>query len=81
MPDSTLILYAKEMNFADARIAPAHGVLICSSVNDKDIFAISGGLDLGVYHIYDLNFYYYNLRENAERRVNRFFQIPLLPAE
>ena len=72
MPDSTMTHFGKELNFADARIDLAHGVIICSSVNDKAIYAISGGLDLGVYHIFDINFYYYNLRENAERRVNKF---------
>ena len=73
MPDSTMTHFAKELNFADAYIDLAHGVLICSSVNDRAIYAMSGGLDLGVYHIFDINFYYFNLRENAERRTNKFF--------
>lgn len=72
MPDSTLTHFEMELNFADARIDTANGVLICSSVNDNAINAISGGIGLGVYHIFDIPFYYYNLRENAERRVNKF---------
>ena len=72
MPDSTMTHYGKELNFADARIDLAHGVLICSSVNDTEINTLSGGIGLGVYHIFDMNFYYYNLRENAERRANNF---------
>ncbi|MCX6307104.1 MAG: DUF3089 domain-containing protein [Bacteroidetes bacterium] len=72
MPDSTITHYDKKLNFADARIDPAQGVIICSSVNDSDIYAISNGLDLGIYHIYDINFYYYNLRDNAERRAGKF---------
>jgi len=72
MPDITMTHFGKEPDFADARIDLAHGVIICSSVNDKAIYAISGGLDLGIYHIFDINFYYYNLRENAERRISKF---------
>ena len=72
MPDSTMTHYEKVLDFADARIDPVHGVLICSSVNESSINAISGGIGLGVYHIFDINFYYYNLRENAERRAGKF---------
>jgi hypothetical protein len=75
MPDSTITHFGKELNFADACIDLAHGVLICSSVNDRAIYAISGGMDLGIYHIFDINFYYYNLRENAENRVGKFLVI------
>ena len=74
MPDSTLDCFGKVLDFADARIDLAHGVIICSSVSDTAIYAISGGLDLGVYHIYDINFYYFNLRENAVNRSNKFLQ-------
>jgi hypothetical protein len=59
-------------NFADARIDLAKGVLVCSSVNDSAMFHISGNMGLGVYHSFDIPFYYYNLRENAERRVRNF---------
>ncbi len=72
MPDGTMTHFGKDLNFADARIDLAHGVIICSSVNDKAIYAMSGGIDLGVYHIFDINFYYYNLRKNAENRAGRF---------
>ncbi len=74
MPDSTLAHFEKKLQFADARIDLAHGVLICSSVNDSAIYAISGGISLGVYHIFDIPLYYYNLRENAERRVSKFMK-------
>lgn len=65
--------YGLISNFADARIDLAKGVLICSSVNDSVMFNLSGSMGLGVYHSFDIPFYYYNLRENAERRVNAFF--------
>ena len=58
--------------FADARINRAKGVIECSSVNEKDMFNLSGNMGSGVYHSFDIPFYYYNLRENAQVRVNRF---------
>ncbi len=74
MPDSTLTHFEKKPDFADACIDPAQGVLICNSVDPIAIHAISGGLDMGVYHIYDIPLYYYNLRENAERRAANFMR-------
>jgi len=71
MPNS-LGDFEKTINFADARINLAKGVLICSSVNDSTMFKLSAKLGLGVYHSFDIPFYYYNLRENAERRVQTF---------
>jgi len=61
-------------NFADARINLEKGVIECSSVNDSAMFNLSGSMGLGVYHSFDIPFYYYNLRENAEIRVNKFFE-------
>jgi hypothetical protein len=72
MPGKSLIHFEKVPDFADARIDLTQGVLICSSVNDSAMAAISGNIGLGVYHIYDIPLYYYNLRENAENRVNKF---------
>jgi hypothetical protein len=69
MPDSTGV-YVKILAYADARINLAQGVLICSSV-DED--ALSGPVfGHGGYHMWDYPLYYYNLRENAERRANKF---------
>ncbi len=65
--------FVKVLNFADARIDLNQGVLICSSVNDSAIFKLSGGKGLlGVYHSFDIPFYYYNLQQNAENRANKF---------
>lgn len=60
-------------NFADARINLEKGVIECSSVNDSAMFNLSSTMGLGVYHSFDIPFYYYNLRQNAEVRVNKFF--------
>ncbi len=31
-------------------------------------------MGLGVYHSFDIPFYYYNLRENAKKRANKFME-------
>ena len=72
MPIDSLGHFGMVANFADARIDLAKGVLICSSVNDSAMFKLSPFMGIGVYHSFDIPFYYYNLRENAERRVNAF---------
>jgi hypothetical protein len=64
--------FVKVLNFADARIDLKQGVLICNSVNDTEIYKLSGGMGLGVYHGFDIPFYYYNLRQNAENRADKF---------
>ena len=60
--------------FADARINLAKGVVECSSVNETDMFNLSGSMGPGIYHSFDIPFYYYNLRENALFRFNRFLE-------
>ncbi len=72
MPIDSLGNFGKVLGFADAIINLNKGVLECSSVNDSAMFKISGALGLGVYHSFDISFYYYNLRENAEMRINNF---------
>jgi hypothetical protein len=73
LPDSTLV-FKPVPQYADARINIAKGVLECSSA-DEDVFAIIdsiSGLPRGVYHSFDIPFYYYNLRQNAENRASIF---------
>jgi len=50
----------------DAQIDKTKGVLICSTA---DANALS---PTGIYHTYDIPFYYYNLRANAQNRVDKF---------
>ncbi|MEJ1730672.1 hypothetical protein SMA90_30565, partial [Escherichia coli] len=59
-------------HFADARINLSKGVLECTSVDENAMYQISGAMGPGVYHSFDISFYYYNLRKNAENRINRF---------
>lgn len=75
MPDDASFAssYSKVENLADARIDLSQGVIVCSSVDDEKMHELSrGSFALGVYHSFDIPFYYYNLRENAERRANNF---------
>ncbi len=58
--------------YADASIDMEKGVLICGSADEKVLFF--PGLGAGVYHFFDYALYYYNLRENAERRVKKFLE-------
>jgi hypothetical protein len=50
----------------DAQIDKTKGVLICSNDDAKALSPI------GIYHTYDIPFYYYNLRANAQNRVNKY---------
>jgi len=60
-------------HYADATVSKERGVVICSTV---DVDKLSPGNQVfpkGVYHHYDYLFYYYNLRENAANRTEKFF--------
>lgn len=74
MPIDSQGNFGKILNFADAQINLEKGVIKCSSVNDSAMFKLSGSMGLGVYHSFDIPFYYYNLRENAENRNNKFLE-------
>ncbi len=72
MPDPLTGKFVKVPQYADAKIDKANGVLICSSADEQAMFKISGGMGLGVYHSFDIPFYYFNLRENGENRAEKF---------
>ena len=61
-------------HFADAHINSAKGVIECSSVDENAMYQISGAMGPGVYHSFDISFYYYNLRENAQLRADCFLE-------
>lgn len=61
-------------HFADARINSAKGVIECSSVDENAMYQISSAMGPGVYHSFDISFYYYNLRENAQLRADCFLE-------
>lgn len=55
---------------ASAQVDTARGVVVCASV-DPERFALPGW-PKGVYHSYDYPFYFYNLRQNAQNRVEKY---------
>jgi hypothetical protein len=65
----------KAMNFADATLDAEYGVVICRSADEATYAmpeSLSAAFGKGSFHLYDFGFYYYNLRENAARRIERF---------
>jgi hypothetical protein len=65
-------VFVKVPAFADARVDLTKGVLVCSSVDENALYQPASNMGLGVYHSWDFPFYYFNIRENAERRANAF---------
>ena len=60
------------MNFADARVDINRGVVVCSTVDVEKLSPGNPVFGRGVYHMYDFPFYYYNIRENAAKRIESF---------
>jgi len=62
---------------ADAQIDSAKGVLIANVVPEYlpivDLASLGQGFPIGVYHSFDIPFYYSNLRQNAWVRVQKWF--------
>jgi pimeloyl-ACP methyl ester carboxylesterase len=76
MPDHSLIFQTMPQ-YADARIDIAHGVLVCSTAEEPFISDLEtlAGFPKGVYHSFDIPLYYYDLRANAQNRVNEYLGI------
>ena len=75
MPDPADHLIFKPVpQYADARVDITKGVLICSTVNQALIDAIdaASGFPAGVCHSFDIPLYYFDLRANAQNRVNKY---------
>jgi len=62
------------LQYADAQIDIAKGVLICSTADQAviDILDELQGFPDGVYHAFDIPLYYYDLRANAQNRANKY---------
>jgi hypothetical protein len=61
------------MNFADAKVDVARGVVVCTTV-DVNIWSPGNAVfGKGVFHSFDYPFYYYNIRQNATNRTNKYF--------
>ncbi|WP_300367372.1 DUF3089 domain-containing protein [Brachyspira sp.] len=67
--------YGQPTKIADAKVDKARGVIKCSTINPDDFYAGEGGIfEKGVYHVYDIALYYYDLKENARKRVGAFWK-------
>jgi len=71
LPDEAgKIVFVK--NYADARVNKARGVVICSTADPEKLYRKLQLFGKGIYHSYDYLFYYYNIRENAAARAQKF---------
>ena len=60
--------------YADAQVDLDRGVVICSTVDVETLSPGNKVFPKGVYHHYDYLFYYYNIRENAANRTEKFLK-------
>ncbi len=61
-------------HLADAAVNKERGSVICSSV-DVNVYSPDGApFPKGVYHLNDYGFYYNNIRENAAKRIEKYFE-------
>jgi hypothetical protein len=67
-------VWVKIPQYADARVDTVKGVLICSTADENKIAILDSlsGFPKGVYHSFDYPFYYYNIRQNAANRIQKF---------
>jgi len=72
--DSSGTQFIQVMNYADATIDLAQGVLICSTADEDALMAFTAAFGRGIYHSFDYPFYYFNIRQNAENRVNQYLK-------
>ncbi len=73
MPDPATLVFEPAPQYADAQVNIANGVLICTTANEDGLYELTQhGFPRGVYHSFDYPFYYYNLRANAQNRVNKY---------
>jgi hypothetical protein len=74
MPDPITKVYKQIPQYADAKIDKLQGMLICSTGDENALTPKGSPMEPGVYHSYDIPFYYFNLRANAESRVTAFLE-------
>ncbi len=69
--------YEAVSGLADATVDAERGLIICSTA-DPDLYGMPEALrkifPKGSFHTNDISFYYFNLRENAENRVMKYFE-------
>lgn len=75
LPKLPNAVWTEVPQYADAQIDTTRGVLVCSTAEKAYIASIDARAGFtGIYHNFDIPFYYYNLRQNAANRVNIFLK-------
>lgn len=73
MPDPATLKFGPVPQYADARVDIAHGVLIATTADEDVLYELTQhGFPRGVYHSFDYPFYYFNIRANAQNRVDKY---------
>jgi len=76
MPDPVTLVFSPVPQYADAKVDIANGVLICTTADEDGLYALTQhAFPRGVYHSFDYPFYYFNIRANAQNRVNKYLGI------
>jgi pimeloyl-ACP methyl ester carboxylesterase len=70
LPDANGVFH-QAPQYADARVDTAAGVVVCSTALETELVL---GFGPGIYHTYDIPFYYFNLRANAANRTEKFLE-------
>lgn len=70
MPDEDGVFH-QVPQYADAHVDTSLGVVVCNTADDSQLFLAFGP---GIYHSYDIPFYYFNLRANAANRTEKFLE-------
>ncbi|NPV41382.1 MAG: DUF3089 domain-containing protein [Anaerolineae bacterium] len=73
MPDPATLAFVTVPQYADARVDTANGALICTTADEDALYELTRhGFPRGVYHSFDYPFYFYNLRANAQNRIDKY---------
>ena len=73
MPDPVTFIFSPVPQYADAQVDIIKGVLICTTADKSGLYELTQhAFPEGVYHSFDYPFYYFNLRANAQNRVNKY---------
>jgi hypothetical protein len=73
MKDTETLQFNRIPQYADAKVDNSKGVLISSSADEMELYTkYTSHFGPGVFHSFDYPFYYFNIRKNAENRVEKF---------
>ena len=73
--DGTGEIYSEIPELTGAYIDPVRGTLKVTDVSKEDYPAMLSFLDEGNYHIYDYMFFYRNLEQNVQTRIDQFVDL------